>query len=113
VRGGWRTHYGLVRRSLSHGFYQGWDLHPAQLVTRYAAVYTHFAGTAAADAGRLRSYLERSGGAIADEPATAQALSRSFLRAVECGALTGDEVAELTGLTTTNLRALARREPIS
>ena len=29
----WRLHSRLVRRSLERGFYQGWDLHPAQLVT--------------------------------------------------------------------------------
>ncbi|WP_051386310.1 DUF6986 family protein [Actinokineospora inagensis] len=38
---GWRRHYNQVRRSLALGFLQGIDLHPAQLVTRYAAVYTH------------------------------------------------------------------------
>ena len=31
----WRLHARLVRRSLDRGFYQGWDLHPAQLPTRY------------------------------------------------------------------------------
>ncbi len=107
----WRIHYTLVRRSLSHGFYQGWDLHPGQLVSRYAAVFAHFREGAPADAARLRAYVERAGGAIADEPATAQALSRSFLRAVDCGALSSDEVAELTGLAPEHLRALARREP--
>src|SRR5688572_6071977 len=35
----WRLHYDDIQHSLVHGFYQGWDLHPAQLVTRYAAVY--------------------------------------------------------------------------
>jgi hypothetical protein len=96
---------------LTHGFYQGWDLHPHQLATRYAAVYAHFRAAAAADAGRLRSYLDSAGGAVADEPATAQALSRSFLRALECGALTDDEVTDLAGVPVRYLRALSRREP--
>jgi len=109
---GWRTHYDLVRRSLSHGFYQGWDLHPGQLVTRYAAVYDYFRAGAVADAARLKAYVEGSGGAVADEPATAQALSRSFLRALECGVLTAEEITELTDLPVASLSALARREPV-
>ncbi len=39
VHAAWRVHAGHVRHSLSAGFYQGWDLHPAHLVSRYAAVY--------------------------------------------------------------------------
>ena len=108
----WRTHYALVRRSLSHGFYQGWDLHPGQLVTRYAAVYAHFREGAEAEGVRLRAYVERAGGAIADEPATAQALSRSLLRAVDCGALTAARIAGLTSLDIAQLRRLARRIPL-
>lgn len=105
VADGWRTHYALVRRSLSHGIYQGWDLHPGQLVTRYAAVYAHFRGGAAAELARLRGYLGKAGGAVADEPATAQALSVGLLRALECGALDADEL----DVPADTLRALARR----
>ncbi|MBK7978345.1 MAG: hypothetical protein IPK07_35580 [Deltaproteobacteria bacterium] len=39
---GVKLHYDNVRRSLSHGYYQGWDLNPAQLPIRYAAVYQFF-----------------------------------------------------------------------
>ena len=38
----WANHHRLVRRSLEHGYYQGWDLHPAQLPTRYAATYAFY-----------------------------------------------------------------------
>jgi len=38
----WRLHFQDVRHSLVNGFYHGWDLHPAQLVTRYAAAYRFF-----------------------------------------------------------------------
>ena len=38
----WRLHAEHVRHSLVTGFYQGWDLHPAQLPSRYAAVYAFF-----------------------------------------------------------------------
>ncbi len=109
VEHGWRTHYTLVRRSLAHGFHQGWDLHPAQLVSRYAAVYFHHLEGAEADAGRLKAYVAKAGGAILDEPATAQALSTSFLRALDCGALDEADVNRLTGLTLPDLNALARR----
>jgi citrate lyase beta subunit len=109
VAEGWRTHYGLVRRSLAHGFYQGWDLHPAQLVTRYAAVHAFYLEGVEADARRLKAYVDRAGGTVLDEPATAQALSSSFLRALDCGALDEAEVLRVTGLRVEDLRALASR----
>ncbi|SDO01106.1 DUF6986 family protein [Lentzea jiangxiensis] len=106
---GWETHYRLVRRSLEHGFYQGWDLHPAQLVTRYAAVYGFYREGLAADAARLKSYVQHVSGGVLDEPATARALSSSFLRAVDCGALDPEEVQVATGLDEPALRSLATR----
>ncbi|MGX7824902.1 DUF6986 family protein [Actinokineospora sp. 24-640] len=109
VRRGWQTHYRLVRRSLAHGFFQGWDLHPAQLVTRYAAVYTHHLESAEADARRLAAYLAQAGGAVLDEPATAAALAGSLRRAVDCGAMTAEEVAAHTGLADDELTALSER----
>ena len=42
VHRAWRLHYDDVRHSLSNALYQGWDLHPAQLPTRYAALYAFF-----------------------------------------------------------------------
>ncbi|SER55235.1 Citrate lyase beta subunit [Lentzea xinjiangensis] len=106
---GWRTHYEFVRRSLANGFYQGWDLHPAQLVTRYAAVYGFYREGLEADAARLKAYAQRLSGGVLDEPATAQALSSFFLRAVDCGALDPAEVQVATGLDEQALRGLATR----
>jgi citrate lyase beta subunit len=106
---GWDTHYRLTRRSLEHGFYQGWDLHPAQLVTRYAAVYGFYREGLEADAARLKAYVENVSGGVLDEPATAQALSSFFLRAVDCGALDPVEVQVATGLDESALRGLATR----
>ncbi|MDT7783101.1 MAG: hypothetical protein QOF58_1520 [Pseudonocardiales bacterium] len=106
---GWDTHYRLTRRSLEHGFYQGWDLHPAQLVTRYAAVYAFYREGLDADAGRLKSYVQHVSGGVLDEPATAQALSSFFLRAVDCGALDPAEVQVATGLDESALRGLVAR----
>ncbi|MCA2214788.1 DUF6986 family protein [Jidongwangia harbinensis] len=83
----WRLHHRLVRRHLERGFYQGWDLHPAQLPTRYAATYGFFADGRDAAVTRLRRYLDRRSGGIADEPATARALAGYLLRGLDCGAL--------------------------
>jgi len=62
MRAAWRTHAGLVRRSLERGFYQGWDLHPAQLASRYAATFGFFREGLPAAAARLRGYAERRAG---------------------------------------------------
>ncbi|MCT2584739.1 aldolase [Actinophytocola sp. S1-96] len=108
----WRTHHDLVLRSLAHGFHQGWDLHPAQLVTRYAATFVHHLRHAPADARRLRTYVDGADAGILDEPATAQALAMSIRRAVDCGALSTSDVTDLCGLSEVDLdAALARREP--
>jgi citrate lyase beta subunit len=97
VEHGWRTHHALVRRALEHGFPQGWDLHPAQLVTRYAAVFGYYLQAVPESARRLRTYLSGATGSVADEPATARALARTLRRAVDCGALTASEVTGLVG----------------
>src|SRR5215204_1845676 len=57
VRAAWDLHARLVRRSLERGFYQGWDLHPAQLPTRYGATYTFFREATPAAVDRLGRYL--------------------------------------------------------
>ena len=54
----WRLHSRLVRRSLRRGFYQGWDLHPGHLVSRYAASYAFFRADLPTAAARLKSYLD-------------------------------------------------------
>jgi citrate lyase beta subunit len=91
VRAGWALHAGLVARSLARGFYQGWDLHPAQLPTRFAATYAFFRDGRAAAVDRLRAYLDRRSAGILDEPATARALAGFLLRGLDCGALDPDE----------------------
>ena len=109
VRAAWRLHTRLVRRSLRRGLYQGWDLHPAQLVTRHLAVATFFR-EGLDDAGtRLRSYTARQGGGVLDEPATAQALAGFLLRAMDCGAVTADEARSASGLDRPDLDALVLR----
>ncbi|MGY1735886.1 DUF6986 family protein [Geodermatophilus sp. SYSU D00684] len=110
VHAGWRVHAGLVRRALERGLYQGWDLHPAQLVTRYAATYAFFRGALPAAGGRLAAYVERVDGGVLDEPATARALAGVVLRGLDCGAVDPAEVAAATGLDRAALDALAGRD---
>ncbi len=109
VRAAWSNHLRLVRRSLERGYYQGWDLHPAQLPTRFAATFAFYREGFAAAAGRLRNYVERQDSAILDEPATARALADFLLRGLDCGALSAAEVDAATGVDTTRLATLAHR----
>jgi citrate lyase beta subunit len=111
VHAAWRVHAGLVRRALERGFYQGWDLHPAQLVTRYVATYAFFRAALPAAAGRLAAYLDRTGGGILDEPATARALAAVVVRGLDCGALDESEVRAAGGPDRGELAKLMGRRP--
>ncbi|MDE3129954.1 MAG: aldolase [Acidobacteriota bacterium] len=109
VRRGWELHLRLVRRSLERGYYQGWDLHPAQLPTRFAASYAFYRDGLADAQRRLHDYFEQTDSAILDEPATVRALADYVLRALSCGAATAAEVERATGLDAGRLAALAGR----
>ncbi|MDP9390135.1 MAG: aldolase [Actinomycetota bacterium] len=111
VHGAWRLHAGLVRRALEWGFYQGWDLHPAQLVTRYVATYAFFRAALPAAAGRLTAYLDRSAGGVLDEPATARALASVIARGLDCGALDAGNVRAAGGPDREQLDELVGRSP--
>ena len=91
VQAAWRLHAQLIHRSLERGFYQGWDLHPAQLPTRFGTTYAFFREGLTAAAGRLRDWLDRRAGGVLDEPATARALAGFLRRAVDCGAVDATE----------------------
>lgn len=111
VHRAWRLHAAHVRHSLVGGFYQGWDLHPAQLVTRYAALYAFFLEGFDTAANRLRNFVQRVtqatsiSGEVVDDAATGQALLNHLLRAVHCGAVGEVEALERTGLTREALRS--------
>ncbi|MGV8872916.1 MAG: DUF6986 family protein [Rhodococcus sp. (in: high G+C Gram-positive bacteria)] len=81
-----RRHFDLVTRSLERGFYQGWDMHPGHLVTRWLATFGFFRQAMPVAAARLGSYLDRQGGEVMDEPATAQALAGVLVRGLDSGA---------------------------
>ncbi len=109
VRAAWADHLWLVRRSLERGYYQGWDLHPAQLPTRFAATFAFYRGGFDSAAGRLLTYVSRLDSGTLDEPATARALADFLLRGLDCGALSASEVHDATGLETDALARLAHR----
>lgn len=97
-------HYGHVRHSLIHGYYQGWDLHPAQLPSRYAAVFAFFLEGLDQAGARLSNFVEQAAkatlvGDVFDDAATGQGLLNYFLRAINCGAITAEEATRRTGLT--------------
>jgi hypothetical protein len=109
VHAAWRLHARLVTRSLERGWYQGWDMHPGHLPTRYLATYSFFRAGLPTAAARIRAYLDRVEGGVVDEPATAQALAGAVLRGIDCGAVAPEEAAELTGADRAQLEGLARR----
>jgi citrate lyase beta subunit len=108
VQEGWRVHYKDVRHALQLGIYCGWDLHPAQLVSRYAAVYGFYVTGLEPASRRLATFLETvaRGDAprdIADDVATGQALLNFLLRAIACGATDVTTASSLTGLSAAEL----------
>ncbi|OAH09722.1 DUF6986 family protein [Streptomyces jeddahensis] len=107
VHDAWRLHYGLTRRALARAYYQGWDMHPGHIPTRYGAVFAFYREGFAQAAARLAAYANRAGGDVMDEPATAKALSGYLLRGLDCGALDTAEVARLSGLTRADLEGYA------
>ena len=110
VHRAWRLHGDDVRHSLVNGFYQGWDLHPAQLPSRYAAVYAFFMEGLGAASERLKNFVQKAAqatlvGDVFDDAATGQGLLNYFLRAMNCGAITETEAMEMSGLTVDELRS--------
>ncbi|MFZ2176629.1 MAG: aldolase/citrate lyase family protein [Rhodococcus sp. (in: high G+C Gram-positive bacteria)] len=103
-------HYRLVTRSLERGYYQGWDMHPGHLITRWLATFDFYRGALPAAASRLQAYLDRQGGGVMDEPATAQALATVVLRGLACGAFDEKAVLEQApGCPVRTLRDLRTR----
>jgi citrate lyase beta subunit len=109
VHAAWRLQRSDVQRSLAGGFFQGWDLHPAQLVARFTAVYAFYLEALPAATARLANFVGKSAqatlvGEVFDDAATGQALLNFFLRGLGCGAISESE-ALATGLTLDELRS--------
>jgi len=108
VHGAWALHFQNVQHSLAHGYYQGWDLNPAQLPVRYAAIYDFFLRGLADASTRLNAFVQRAAqatlsGNTFDDAATGQGLLNFFLRGLACGALAEAE-ALATGVTLDELK---------
>jgi citrate lyase beta subunit len=109
VHRAWRLHHDLTRRALARAYYQGWDMHPGHLPTRYAAVFAFCREGFGNAADRLAAYAARTGGGtVMDEPATARALAGYLLRGLDCGALGPEEVTARTGLGRAAVESYAR-----
>jgi hypothetical protein len=110
----WTAHAEGVTRALRQGIFQGWDLHPAQLPTRFAATFAFFRDGWADAASRLGHYHRQSsaGGGVLDEPATAFALARHLAAALACGAVLPAEISSAAGIDKTVVdRYLVRGAP--
>jgi citrate lyase beta subunit len=104
VHRAWRLHFKHIQHSLISAYYQGWDLHPAQLPTRYAALFSFFLEGLDSAAARLKNFVEKAAkatlvGDVFDDAATGQGLLNYFLRAINCGAIGEAEAERLTGVT--------------
>ena len=109
VHRAWKLSYDDIRHSLSQGFYQGWDLHPAQIPVRYAACYAFFLEGLPAATARLKSFMEKAAqanlvGDTFDDAASGQGLLNYFLRAINCGAIESDSL-KAVGLTAEEIAA--------
>ena len=107
VHGAWGVHAQHVRQALVEGYYQGWDLHPAQFAARYAALYDFFLAGLPAASARLKAFVGRAAqasrlGEVFDDAASGQGLLNFFLRGLGCGALEESDLAA-TGLTPAEL----------
>ena len=108
VHAAWRLASEHARGSLINGIYQGWDLHPAQLISRYATCYAFFLEGFSAAATRLSNFMDKAAqatlvGDVFDDAATGQGLLNYFLRALNCGAVDLEDLAA-TGLSLEEVR---------
>jgi citrate lyase beta subunit len=106
----WKMHFNHITRSMESGFYQGWDLHPAQLPIRYAAVYAFFLENLNQVSKRLQNFINAASRATRvgqhfDDIAMAQGLMNYFSQAINCGAISATEAQELSGLTIPELQS--------
>lgn len=109
VHGAWKKGYAHIRHSLWHGFYQGWDLNPEQLIMRYAAVFAFFLESYEPAVQRIKSFIEKAGqanlsGDIFEDAATGKGLLTYFSRGYDSGALTEEDISK-TGLTLEEIRS--------
>ena len=118
VHRAWSLSCRNIQHALSSGIFQGWDLHPAQLPARYGAVYSFFLRSLDSDALRLKTLIDKAAQArllesVFDDAATGQGLLNSFRRAVQCGAISGQEAQQMTGLRSEELASRSFEKIVS
>ena len=96
----WRLQYSHILHSLRSGFYQGWDLHPGQIIVRYATCYAFFLRSFSAMVERMQNFIEVSAqatlvGNVFDDAATGQGLINFFLKAYHCGAILEKDINDI------------------
>jgi len=103
VRSALRRHFDNITLSLRDGFFQSWDLHPNQLIARYAAIYSYFIQNAPQQAARLGNFLAAATkasltGNIFDDAASAEGAVNFFQTGIGCGAFSDDDVHRMLGI---------------
>lgn len=103
VHRAWRRHAADVRRAIGEGIFLGWDLHPNQLVSRYATLFLAMLEEAPRATARMRRFLDdaavaRRSGQEFDDAATALGVLNFFARGVALE-LFDDEALAAAGLT--------------
>ena len=81
VHAAWALHSRLVERGTARGLWQGWDLHPGQLVSRWATLSAFYRKRLP----EVRARLAGDVGGVADEPATVAMLQSFSRRATALG----------------------------
>jgi hypothetical protein len=108
VAAAWQLHFDNILHSMKLGIYQGWDLNPAQLPVRFAAVFYFYQSGLKEAQSRLAAFVDKAAqasltGNTFDDAATGQGLVNFFINGIECGALDESE-ALATGLTMAELK---------
>ncbi len=101
VQRAFHLHTKNVQMAMASGIFQGWDLHPAQLVPRYTAIFSYFSDALSATTARLKRFLDTAAqatvaGGVFDDAATGQGLLNFFARGLALGALTAEDLAPLS-----------------
>ncbi|MBM3761723.1 MAG: malate synthase [Acidobacteria bacterium] len=97
-RDAFEGHRKAVARALNEGMYCGWDVHPGQLLSRYAALYEFFEAHRDDVLRRYKSFQEAQtkatrAGTQFDDAATVEGLMVFLRRGSSCGAFTEEEIA--------------------
>ncbi len=97
---GWSEHIFNVNESLRYGIFQGWDIHPAQCIARYIAVYLHLIESRDSTINRMKKFISNStkptqSKGVFDDAATIRGLLVYLKIAAKNSIVTDANLAEL------------------